>query len=362
MRVTIGTRGLLICVSCVLIFTFLLYYNVQSSQIKLHTLLSHISSLREGELSLQQRLGGANQQVEDLTTSVSMLKSKLEGCTTGSSIRSQGFVTFVELDRGDPNRYLPLLDILLQSIDEFSTRQTIVFGAGQSNTPQAATLANVTGKYRRTKLKFIDAAPINLFFSKLKAVLTSGLECGIYVDTDAVVNYRVDDLFEKTCPEAESRTYPLFVAHHNDPRNQGWTAPKSQPYGWAASFMWASSSLPFLATVYEKTVQDKFDFGNFDETALSVHAWELGVKEQACTFLTYPRAGELEKWYSEQNWPEDARYTVHDLIALHISSGGKNPQKSMALLEFYRAQAAMGKKVYYNQKTHKWLDSSEVGP
>lgn len=94
---------------------------------------------------------------------------------------------------------------------------------------------------------------------------------------------------------------------------------------------------------------------------MNVLLWERGITEQACVFATYPRAGELEQWYMNQSWPESARYTVHDLIAFHVSSGGKNPEKSRALIDLYKRAAKHGHKVYYNQRTGKWLNQTEAG-
>jgi len=355
--------------------------SVQRARDRVNALTEYSRVLRDDVFLLRHELDSANRRA-------AILEAQQNTCATVSQQQqqqqqqkqcqlSEAFLTFVELDRGTPTTYIALARVLIKSIVTFSTRPVVVFGAAvDTNSRPAKLLREMAAEFPRDRVivRYVRPAPHSLFFSKIKAVIASGIGCGIYVDADALVNYRVDDLF-RTC-QARRAQYPLLVAHNNDPANQGplWTTqlqqsseaaassrPKSAPYAWAASFMWSEEALPFLLDTYERCVAKEFTRANFDETALNTLLWERNITEQACVYCTYPRAGELEQWYFNQSWPPNARYSVHDIIAFHVSSGGKNPGKSEALLRLYEKGAQQQLKVYYNQRTGRWLHSEEAG-
>jgi hypothetical protein len=358
-------------VSVVVGVTWFGQLNVQRAQERISAQAAEARRLRAEVQALRQMAGAAEQRAAEMAAMAEM--AEMAEMATGCGV-AEAFLTFLELDRGAPGAYIELARVLVASIRTFSTRPVIVYGvtAHGEDTATARQLRNMTAEFARpglVQLRFIQPAPGSLFFSKLKAVIASNIGCGIYVDADAVVNYRVDELFA-TC-QARRAPHPLLVAHNNDPNNQqgsgrwqggGGTQPKSAPYAWAASFMWSSEAVPFMLDAYERcVVGSEFNRANYDETALNVLMWERGIREQACVYATYPRAGELEAWYANQSWPLHARYSVHDVVAFHVSSGGKNPEKSWALLRLYMRLAARRNKVYYNQRTATWLDSADVG-
>src|SRR5579862_5570571 len=91
----------------------------------------------------------------------------------------QAFVTFATQD------YFPLLEVLLESVHQFSTRPIIAFGIN-------ADIPFATNKFPHLIKRRIDtplSARPHIYFQKFNIILQSNVRHGIYVEADDIVNY-----------------------------------------------------------------------------------------------------------------------------------------------------------------------------
>jgi hypothetical protein len=94
------------------------------------------------------------------------------------------FVSFTTL-----GSYLELAKVLLDSIHYFSDFPIILYCID-------CDLPFTRSEYPRLVPRRICSAPHSMYFNKLQIVTHSGLEVGLYIETDDIVNHGVDVLFE----------------------------------------------------------------------------------------------------------------------------------------------------------------------
>jgi len=97
------------------------------------------------------------------------------------------FVTFATAN------YFPLLEVLIKSVHEFSTRPIIAYGIN-SDIPFSVEKYPQLIKRRIDDLQY-GAMPL-IYYQKFNTILKSNIKYGVYVEADDIVNYAVDDLFE----------------------------------------------------------------------------------------------------------------------------------------------------------------------
>jgi hypothetical protein len=107
------------------------------------------------------------------------------------------------------------------------------------------------------------------------------------METDDVVNYNVDVLFELL----HVWPYPLPISprHPDDPQNYGHfmkqhNVPKRTTPYIHAHVIWNYRAKPFLQNLRSLLQQGNFQGANFDETAVNVMLWKAGANHTVCKY------------------------------------------------------------------------------
>lgn len=185
----------------------------------------------------------------------------------------EAFVTFSD------RNYLDLLEVAIASVHEFSTRPIIAYGINVD-------IPFSTTKYPRLIKRRIDDEKMGktpmIYFQKLNIILKSGVTRGVYVESDDVVNYQVDDLF-KLCSTIDK--YPLCPIHPSDPNNQesvmklAGAARKTNSYV-HGHVIFSKTCLPFIQECFDFGLKYKENIGaNWDETVLNVIMWKYEISK-----------------------------------------------------------------------------------
>lgn len=233
---------------------------------------------------------------------------------------SEGFVTFAT------SNYFDLLKVTLDSAHAFSTRPVIAYGIN-------ADIPFSTTEYPRLIKRRIDVdlSKTHIFFIKVRIILESGLDYGVYIEADDILNQGVDSLFD-TCKTIKK--YPLCPLHPKDPENQyqimklmGVTH-KSMPYV-HAHILFSYTCRAFLQEWYDACLKYGRMAPNFDETILNVLLWKHG----ACKYVpVYDPYFESMKAWREKRIPYEHGYSQSD-IRYYMLHGCKNPAQASQLLE-----------------------------
>jgi len=107
------------------------------------------------------------------------------------------------------------------------------------------------------------------------------------METDDVVNYNVDILFEIL--HVWPYPLPLSPRHPTDPQNYGDfmrqqnVSRSTTPYI-HAHVIWTYRALPFLKNVLSLLQQGHFNGANFDETAINVMLWKAKANHTLCKY------------------------------------------------------------------------------
>ncbi len=181
----------------------------------------------------------------------------------------EGFVTFATAS------YFPLMEVAIASVHAFSTRPIVVYGID-------ADVPFDTNKYpRMIKRRINKPKDMNIYFQKLNAIIQSNIKYGIYIESDDVVNYCIDDLFSWCHKVGE---YPLCPIHPEDPNNQHslmgqlGVSHKTNPYI-HAHMVFSYKCIPFLKECYKLAPQLNHMGASWDETLLNVMLWKYGVSD-----------------------------------------------------------------------------------
>jgi hypothetical protein len=182
----------------------------------------------------------------------------------------EAFVTFAT------ENYFSLLEVTIKSIHAFSIRPIIAYGIN-------ADIPFDTNKYPRLIKRRIDEhAGLNIYFQKFNIIIQSNVTYGIYIESDDIANYRVDDLF-KQCRKIKA--YPLCPIHPLDPQNQQQfmnllgVKKKTNPYV-HGHILFSAKCIPFLEECLNAARTMGTNMGaNWDETILNVMLWKHGVHD-----------------------------------------------------------------------------------
>ncbi|CAF0787096.1 unnamed protein product [Adineta ricciae] len=190
----------------------------------------------------------------------------------------EAFVTFCD---SNPD-YLALLETVLDSVHHFSTRPIIVYGIDVD-------LKLNFQKYPRSiqrRLKQSDCGQ-SIYFCKLAAIVHSNVRYGIYIETDTLVNWNVDVLFDVL--HQWSYALPIAPRHPNDPRNYKRFlkqfdldfSNRTTPYI-HAHLLWTFRSYGFLREALAYMQKGYFLGANYDETGINVLLWKAKANHTLC--------------------------------------------------------------------------------
>lgn len=233
---------------------------------------------------------------------------------------NEGFVTFAT------SNYFDLLKVTLDSAHQFSTRPVIAYGINADIPFEAADYPRLI----KRRLD-VDLSKVHIFFIKVRIILESGLDYGVYIEADDILNKGVDTLFD-VCKTIEN--YPLCPLHPKDPENQyqimklmGVTH-KSMPYV-HAHILFSYTCRAFLQEWYDACLKYGRMAPNFDETILNVLLWKHG----ACKYVpVYDPYFESIKAWREKRIPYEHGYSQSD-IRYYMLHGCKNPAQAAYILE-----------------------------
>lgn len=239
---------------------------------------------------------------------------------------SEGFVTFAT------SNYFDLLKVTLDSAHEFSSRPVIAYGIN-------ADIPFSTAEYPRLikRRLDVDLSKTHIFFIKVRIILESGLDYGIYIEADDILNNGVDALFD-VCKTIQD--YPLCPLHPKDPENQyqimrlmGVTK-KTMPYV-HAHILFAHTCRAFLQEWYDACLQYGRMAANYDETILNVLLWKHGATNYVPVYDPYFES--IRAW-REGRLPVEHGYTQSP-INYYMLHGCKDPQQAAFILELLKQYA-----------------------
>ncbi|CAF1098712.1 unnamed protein product [Adineta ricciae] len=319
---------LIFAVAFLLSYLFIYKIDVKTPIILTRNILISFSNSSRHKLSnisksQTDKINGINSSVGNI------VNQPPDNVKTNSSWQpKEAFVTF---SNNHPS-YLALLKVFLDSVHAFSTRPVIAFGIDVDLDIDPKQYPRVIK--RRISQK--DCGP-SVYFCKIHAIVSSNVDYGVLMETDDVVNYNVDILFEVL----HVWPYPLPISprHPTDPRNWGHFARQfnvsraTTPYI-HAHIIWNYRALPFLKTLHSLLRQGHFQGSNFDETAVNVMLWRAGANHTMCKYdpyFTYSDA--YERWPNITNCTE---FCHTAFITLH---GCKDAKISAALLTRLKANA-----------------------
>lgn len=192
----------------------------------------------------------------------------------------EAFIAFVT------KSHTELLPAWLDSLHEFSTRPIVVYGV--DHVPELD-----VKKYPRLLLRRVTGAAHSVYFNKPLICLhaLSEFDRVAYVEPDAVVNYRVDDLFA-ILAHAGPLPYPLLPRHPTDPDNQRncmarlGVEKKTLAYG-HAHLLFTRAAAGFFADVLAYAQQGLCTDANVDETLINTVLWKASCLLFVCLFVLF---------------------------------------------------------------------------
>ena len=237
----------------------------------------------------------------------------------------EAFVSFATTD------YFPLLEVTVESIHAFSTRPIIVYGIN-------ADVPFDTNKYPRLIKRRIDKPQnVNIYFQKFNCIIQSNVKYGIYVESDDIVNYRIDDLFTHCRQVTE---YPLSPIHPQDPNNQFRlmgildVKEKTNPYV-HGHIIFSERCIPFLKKCYELAISLGNIGANWDETLLNVMLWKYRVHDYYLPVYD-------PYFETLSNYLQGTQPTTYSMpVTYHMIHGCKNIHKAQHILEILKENIGM---------------------
>lgn len=245
----------------------------------------------------------------------------------------EGFVTFAT------SNYFGLLEVMIESIHQFSTRPIVAFGIN-------ADIPWDTQRFPRLIKKRIDNYEGDIYAQKPRIMLESGIRFGVYLEADDIANQGVDSLFQWA---RKIKNYPLCPVHGWDPNNQSnimkalGVDHKTMEYI-HAHVLFAESCMPFLLEWYQECVRLDRYAGNADETILNVLLWKYEATEAVPVFDPFFEAyhGYIKDQHPPYRFPfnELYYYTFH---------GCKNIAQSREILAQLVEYSKISNKTYWKK-------------
>ncbi len=221
--------------------------------------------------------------------------------------------------------YFSLAEVMIASVHAFSTRP-IVLVTLNADAPFS------TEQYPRLIKKRIDVdlEHISPYLYKPKAILSSGLENGVYIDCDVILNKNCDTLFNFI---AQAEEHPLCPLHEKD-ADVSWEPmvffgleKRSMHYVHADVLVFSKQSQPFLTNWCNLCLNFPF-LGNpcYDETLLNVSLWRIGATQHLPTIDPYNAYfADYFRLNAEQIQQEPYSYW-------YLFHGNKNPEEGWRML------------------------------
>jgi hypothetical protein len=208
----------------------------------------------------------------------------------------EGYVIFINKNE----KYLKLLDILIESILMFSTRPVEIFSINFDYNHSSERVFN-------SRISTSNESYETICYSKILSSLSSRFNFGIQLDADFIITKEMDKLFDLR----NNKDYPLYSLHPHDPNNQDYimsylrVADKTQPYV-HGTYLFSDSSKPFLERCYKMSqnlLNERVVPPNIDETLMNVMLWKEGVTD---SFID-PYDIWFEYFLSERSKKEESR-------------------------------------------------------
>ncbi len=234
----------------------------------------------------------------------------------------EGFVTFAT------KNYFPLLRVLLDSIQAFSTRKIVAFGINDD-----IPYSTIDYPFLIKKRLDVDLNKEHIFCQKPRIIRDCNIKYGIYVEADDILNQGVDSLFD-LCKTVDA--FPLCPIHPQDPNNQQaimrlfHVSKKSMPYV-HGHVLFSYHCLPFIDEWYKACQRFATISPCYDETILNVLLWKYRVTRY--TDVYDPYYGCLSA-YLENRVPTEHGYKQFHNIRYYMLHGCKDPNAAAELLKF----------------------------
>lgn len=265
------------------------------------------------------------EKVESTIKTVNGQSTTQKNDSQNSNATDQPKEAFVTFSNNNPT-YLSLLKVFLESVHTFSTRPIIAFGIDVDLDIDIKEFPRVI----KRRIKQSDCGP-SVYFCKIYGIVHSGLDYGVLMETDDVVNHDVDVLFDVL--HVWPYPLPLSPRHPDDPQNydhfmrQHDVPKRTTPYI-HAHMIWTYRAYPFLQNLQSLLQKGDFQGANYDETAVNVMLWKAKANHTLCKYDPYFTYSEpYEKWPTVINC---TRYCHTTFTTLH---GSKNAETSAALLK-----------------------------
>jgi hypothetical protein len=222
----------------------------------------------------------------------------------------EAFVTFIN----PRQNYIELLDVLLDSVHLFSTRPVIIFSIDFD------LIINHTRHPRVTveRISQKDCGP-TIYGCKLLSIVSSEVNYGVQLETDSVVNYNIDLLFDML--HLWPFALPLAPKHPDDPNNYRYYMEdykvkyRTTPY-MHGTFVWTYRAYPFIRRVLKLMQRGSFTNANCDETAMNVMLWKAKANYTLCKYDPYGPIY-IEKYEQSQSAPDCLPYCDGVYLIFH---------------------------------------------
>jgi hypothetical protein len=194
---------------------------------------------------------------------------------------NEGYVVFVN----DNEKYLKLLDVLIESVLCFSEKPIEVFSI---NFDYHHSSDRVFSK----KITLPSVTFETICYSKLYSTFNSRFDYGIQLDGDFIITKEMDKLF-LDCYKIKE--LPLGSVHPSDPNNQHdlmnylGVSEKTQPYV-HATYLFSNSCKPFIEECFnisQELLKKGISPPNYDETIYNVMLWKYGSNDYVTTYDPY---------------------------------------------------------------------------
>jgi hypothetical protein len=239
----------------------------------------------------------------------------------------EGYVAYAT-----PN-YFPLLEVLLDSVKAFSTRPIVVYGIN-ADIP----FSNEDYPFMiKRRMDIGELSRENIFYTKPRVILESGIRHGIYLDADNILNQGCDALFEHCKKE---RSYPLCPILPNDFQvdlpelMQAMSVEKqSMPY-LHGHVIFTEKCLPFIAEWRESSRRyGHVSTRTHDEGILNALLWKYQVNEYVNLYDPYYA---LAYDYLSGGTDQHRHHGYKDWVGkidFYLFHGCKNPQEARRVLD-----------------------------
>lgn len=231
----------------------------------------------------------------------------------------EGYVVFVN----DNPLYISLLNILVESVINFSTKPIEVFSINFDYKHSSNRVIN-----KRINLPRVGFDTI--CYSKLYSSFKSEFNYGVQLDADFIITKKMDLLFDE-CKKIGK--LPLCSLHPQDPNNQQEimnilnVKNKTQPYV-HATYLFSDDTKDFLKECYEFSnycLTNNITPKNYDETILNVMLWKnnanLWIDPYDIYYEIFLKGKNIKNGY-----PDNFK------LNFYSCHGQKNPDESIKIL------------------------------